>query len=102
MVLLDEFGNQSGPAGLMTRADPGAVVAVEVFVEQDQITPVWVGLEFFVPPNTGLLPACPEQPSKGPAEKSCISRRDISPATSQSVIIFPEPVGNSTLKSSPR
>ncbi len=47
MVLLDEFGDQSGPTGLVARADPGAVVAVEVFVERDQIVPVRVVLEFF-------------------------------------------------------
>ena len=99
MVLLDEFGNQSGPAGLMTRADPGAVVAMEVFVERDQITPVWVALEFFRAAENRSPPACPEQPS---CRKTCISRREISPATSQSVIIFPEPVGHSTLKLSPR
>ena len=29
------------------RADPGAVVAVEVFVERDQIAPVRIVLEFF-------------------------------------------------------
>ena len=47
MVLLDELGDQSGPTGLVARADPGAVVAVEVFVERDQIAPVRVVLEFF-------------------------------------------------------
>src|SRR5256885_17203857 len=29
----------------MARADPGAVVAVEVLVKQDQVAPVWVALE---------------------------------------------------------
>ena len=35
LVLLDELSNQSGPTGLVTRADAGAVVAVEVFVKRD-------------------------------------------------------------------
>ena len=101
MVLLDEFGNQSGPAGLMARADPGAVVAMEVFVERDQIAPVWVVLEFFRAAENRSPPSLPWQPVES-CRKTCISRREISPATSQSVIIFPEPVGHSILKLSPR
>ena len=31
--LLQEFGDEAGPASLMARADAGAIVAVEVFVE---------------------------------------------------------------------
>ena len=31
--LLEEFGDEAGPARLMARTDAGAVVAVEVFVE---------------------------------------------------------------------
>ena len=31
--LLQEFGDETGPARLMARADAGAIVAVEVFVE---------------------------------------------------------------------
>jgi len=38
--LLDEFGDHSRPTGLVACTDPGAVVAVEVFVEWDQIAPV--------------------------------------------------------------
>src|SRR5689334_17296818 len=32
----------------MTRADAGALVAVEVFVKQHQVAPVWVALELFL------------------------------------------------------
>ena len=32
-VLLEQLGNEAGPASLVTSADTGAVVAVEVFVE---------------------------------------------------------------------
>ena len=44
-ALLQQLGDQAGPAGLMAGAEPGAVVAVEVFVEQDQVAPVRIGLE---------------------------------------------------------
>src|SRR5262249_36239409 len=37
--------NDSGPSGLMTRAQTGAVIAMEVLVEQDQVAPVRVLLE---------------------------------------------------------
>jgi hypothetical protein len=46
-MLLDQFGDQSGPTRLVARADADAVVAVEVCVERDQIASVRVGLEFF-------------------------------------------------------
>src|SRR5262245_62125362 len=42
-------GNDAGPSGLMAGAQAGAVVAVEVLVEQDQIAPVRVVLEFLRP-----------------------------------------------------
>ena len=38
-------GDDPGPAGLVARADAGAVVAVEVFEELDAIAPVRVFLE---------------------------------------------------------
>ena len=38
----DQGGDQPGPAGLVARSDAGAIVAVEVFVEQDQVPPVRV------------------------------------------------------------
>src|SRR5579883_953511 len=44
-ALLHEFGEQAGPSGLVAGADAAAVVAVEVFVEQDQVAPVGIGLE---------------------------------------------------------
>ena len=44
-ALLEQLGYQAGPAGLVAGAEAGAVVAVEVFVEQDVIAPMRVGLE---------------------------------------------------------
>ena len=35
----DQVGDEAGPAGLVRRAEPGAVVAVEVLVEQDVVLP---------------------------------------------------------------
>src|SRR5712692_5696691 len=44
-ALFNQFCDQTGPAGLMASADPGAIVAVEVFVEKDQIAPVRIALK---------------------------------------------------------
>src|SRR6478735_8575165 len=41
------------PAGLVRGADPGARVAVEVFVEPEQVVPVRVGLELLVATEHG-------------------------------------------------
>src|SRR4029453_16484566 len=43
---LPQLGDQGRPAGLVTGADASSVVAVEVLVEEQQIAPVRVGLEF--------------------------------------------------------
>src|SRR4051794_17095336 len=42
---VDEIGDEARPAGLVIRAESGTVVAVEVFVEQQQIAPVRILLE---------------------------------------------------------
>ena len=46
-VKFNEFGDQSGPAGLVTGAQPGTIVAMEVFKEVDVVAPEWITLEFF-------------------------------------------------------
>src|SRR5687768_15950899 len=43
--LLDELGHEAGPPGLVAGAEAGAVVAVEVLVEQDEVAPVRILLE---------------------------------------------------------
>ena len=48
-VLLDQFRDQGRPAGLMAGTDAGAVVAVKIFVERDEIAPMIITLEFFRP-----------------------------------------------------
>ena len=84
-----------GPAGLVARAEAGAVVAVEVFVEQDVVAPVRIVLE--------LLGAAVHRP---PAvlvaqedAREAVARSPWRPRTGSSCL--PEPVGHSTLKSSP-
>src|ERR1700674_2777457 len=44
-ALFNQFCDETGPAGLVACADAGAVVAVEVFVENDEVAPVWVVLK---------------------------------------------------------
>ena len=44
-ALLEKFRRQAGPAGLMARTDAGAVIAVKVFVEEHEVSPVRVALE---------------------------------------------------------
>src|SRR5262249_15447991 len=46
-ALLEQFCYQAGPACLMIRADAGAVVAVEVFVKQNEVAPVRIAMEKF-------------------------------------------------------
>ena len=47
-ALFDKFGNETGPAGLMACADPGAVVTMKILVKQDEIPPVWIALKEFL------------------------------------------------------
>jgi hypothetical protein len=44
-ALLQQLGNESGPAGLVVRPHSFSCIAVEVFMEQDQVLPVWIILE---------------------------------------------------------
>jgi hypothetical protein len=46
-VKLDKYGNESCPAGLVAGAQPGTIVAVEVFKEVDVVAPERITLEFF-------------------------------------------------------
>src|SRR4029077_7400781 len=45
-VKLNELGHQPSPAGLMAGAESGAIVAMEVFEEEDVVAPVRIALEF--------------------------------------------------------
>jgi hypothetical protein len=45
-ALLQQFGDQASPARLVARADALASVSMEVFVEEDEVAPVGIVLEF--------------------------------------------------------
>src|SRR6478735_137198 len=49
----EEVRDQGGPAGLMHGAEPGAVVAVEVLVEQQVVLPPGIGLHAVDPAVDG-------------------------------------------------
>ena len=44
-TLFKEFRDKAGPASLMTGAESGTVVSMEVFVEQNQVAPVRIILK---------------------------------------------------------
>ena len=46
-ALLQEFCDEPGPAGLVAGADARAVVAVKIFIEEQVILPLRIGLESF-------------------------------------------------------
>ena len=66
-ALLEQLGHESSPAGLMARADAGAVVAVEVFVQPDEVPPVGVSLELGDAPVNRPSPVRPAQENTGQA-----------------------------------
>ena len=91
----DRLGHQPGPAGLVAGPEPRAVVAVEVLVEQEVVAPVRIGLELLRAAVDGapavLVPQ--EDPRRAGRRSPRPPRRGSS--------CRPEPVGHSTLKSSP-
>jgi hypothetical protein len=44
---LQQGRHQPGPAGLMTGSQTRAIVTVEVFIEKNEVAPVWIFLEHF-------------------------------------------------------
>ena len=91
---LDKRSHQTRPARLMTRAKPGAVVAMEIFIEQDVITPVRITLELLGTAYTG------RRPSRS-RKNMDVSLRAIFRLTSNRFMYVPDPIGHSTLKASP-
>src|SRR5271166_1743687 len=47
----DQGRHQPGPSGLMTGADTGAVIPVEILVEQQAVAPVGIALELLGSPE---------------------------------------------------
>src|SRR5882724_11253867 len=50
-VLLHKLRYQASPTSLMTGPNPRAIVSVKVFVEHNQISPIWIGLKFLYSPK---------------------------------------------------
>ena len=93
-VKLNEFGNESCPTGLMTGAQPGAIVTMEVFIEENVVAPEWIALELFRAAVDGSS-------ALRVAQEIRVSRPAISLLTSNRFISLPDPVGHSILKLSP-
>lgn len=68
--LLKEFGYQGGPARLMARSEAFARVAVEIFVEENQIAPVGIGAKLRRGPVDRAVAF------RVPQENSCQAMRD--------------------------
>ena len=68
--------NDARPACLMARAKPGAVIAVEVFVEQQAVAPVRILLKFLGPAVDGAAPvAVLEKNVREPGLRRCEQSR---------------------------
>src|SRR5207249_9209046 len=72
-ALLEELGDEAGPARLVARADAGAVVAVEVLVEQNDVAPVRVALELLrgAEDRPAAVFAAQEDPREAPRDLGC-------------------------------
>src|SRR5688572_30259494 len=62
--VLDHRGHESGPPGLVAGTEAGAVVAVEILMEQQQIAPVGIGLERLLAAEHGAAPVRPAFPDR--------------------------------------
>ena len=54
--VVEEAGDDARPTGLMAGPEAGSIVSVEVFVEQDQVTPMRILLELRGAPVHGAAP----------------------------------------------
>ena len=79
------LATSAGPARLVAGADAGAVVAVEVLVEQDQSLPVRIAA------GASDARRTPGAGRSRPRRKMRDSRREMSAATSPSVSMLPRP-----------
>src|SRR6516162_8345143 len=64
--------DDAGPSGLMARAEAGAVVAVEVLVEQHEIAPVRIVLELFRSTVDGSSPFAVAQEDGGETSRELL------------------------------
>jgi hypothetical protein len=56
-LLLDELGDQPGPAGLVAGADAGPIVSMEILIERDVVAPVRSALQAVLGAEDGPSPA---------------------------------------------
>ena len=85
---LNQPRDQAGPPGLVTGAESRAVVAMEVFVEEDVIMPMRIRLKFLHAAVHGTAAVLVRQ-------KILDRRLASSRLTSNRFISLPEPVGHS-------
>ena len=93
-VKLDDLCHEPGPAGLVTGAQPSAIVAMKVFKEVDVVAPEWITLELF-------RAAIDRPPTMFIAQEDANETVEISLLTPKRFMSFPDPVGHSILKLSP-
>ena len=92
----DEVGDHAGPAGLVGGAEPGAVVAVEVLVEEQVVVPRRVALQ-------ALDVAEARPPAVGAPRKSDTSRlAEVLGDLVERALAAADPVGYSIFSSSPK
>ena len=53
--LLNELSHQASPPRLMTGTNACSIIAVEVFIEQNEIAPVGIGLKRFTAAINGTI-----------------------------------------------
>ena len=92
--LADQIGDQPGPAGLVGCATAPAIVAVEVFMEQDVVLEMRIGLKFFVAAEnrTSTIGTAQEDLEQSAAQlvRYLLQRQ-----------LLPDPVGHSNFRPSP-
>src|SRR5262245_55939933 len=59
--LADQVGNEPGPTGLVRCATAAAIVAVEIFVKQDVVLEMGIGLKFLVAAENRAPAVAPAQ-----------------------------------------
>ena len=96
MAAADDVGDQAGPAGLVRRAQPGAVVAVEVLVEHQVVLPRRVVLQALDPAEARPPPVGADQEDRDQPLAQVVRR------SRRAAAVCPDPVGYSTVKSSPK
>ncbi len=101
-ALFDQFCDETSPTGLMAGADPGPIVAMKVFVEEDKVFPVRIILENLKSAGDGTAATriAKEDVDEPAGDFSCYLP-EIGFLRRMRGALHGECVGHSTLKSSP-